>query len=417
MRFFVFLGFFFLSSHCFAVTDSIGGNPASSNFYTGTGALGRSLGFNKNSGVRIGGQWIGDVNWLMTRGLSRRKWTVDSLIQLSLNLDTEKLGGWKGGIFGVEYLQFNGGPTNSDAGVAQGYNGLIASTPLNRYELYQYWFRQEFLSGKFVLRIGKSVPLFDFNNVIRPIPLENETLSIPSVTSLIYTPIFVNSTMLGVLPGYYDSAFGITATYLPSKHFYASYGIFDGNLARGKRTGLRGPQFNGYYFQILESGASWFLGENKKPGTFGIGAWNQSGKLSIPHKVWQKGARGAYLFGSQRLWWQHPNKDNSGLNGFFQFGINNSKVLPFSKYVGLGFTAIGLIPNRINDSMGVGMALAWLNRHLFPRRTELMFQAYYQTKLLGSVYLEPVISYIPTPGLSKNSKNIWASTVRVIALF
>lgn len=43
-------------------------NPSAVEIYTGTGALGESLGFEKDSGVRIGALWIGDLNYLIAGG-------------------------------------------------------------------------------------------------------------------------------------------------------------------------------------------------------------------------------------------------------------------------------------------------------------------------------------------------------------
>jgi porin len=69
------------------------------------------------------------------------------------------------------------------------------------------------------------------------------------------TPVFLNPTLLGAMPGYYNSAYGITATVAPTINTYVSYGIYDGNLARGEQTGLNlTPEFNGYYFMIGEVG-------------------------------------------------------------------------------------------------------------------------------------------------------------------
>ncbi len=58
------------------------------------------------------------------------------------------------------------------------------------------------------------------------------------------------------MPGYYDSATGITSTYAPSKNFYVSCAAFDGNQAVGEAIGLNGPKFNGHYFYIAEVGCS-----------------------------------------------------------------------------------------------------------------------------------------------------------------
>lgn len=396
-------------------TDSLSSNPAAVTITTGTGTLGEYFGLTKDSGVRLGGLLIEDVNYLFCGGLEPKKWSGNSLFILDLYLDTEKLKWWRGGSFGSEFLQFNGRPTNTEAGSVQGYNSLPATPPFDRSELYQLWFRQEFFDKKFIIRIGKHVPSYDFNNVIRPLPLEEKSFAIPATTSLIYTPIYVNSTLLGVLPGYYNSAYGMVLTYAPKKDIYLNYGIYDGNLARGKQTGLRGPQFNSYRFQIIEFGYTW--GQKSYPGDIGIGGWNQSGKLTAPNGITEHGANGLYLFGSQRLWWQHFGKDNSGINAFVQAGINDSKTLPVTLYVGAGLTFLGLVPNRIDDSFGIGMALARLNPRQFVRRSELIVQGYYQAKLFADTYFLSAISYIPNPGLSEKLKPAIAATARIIALF
>src|SRR5262245_42044290 len=149
-------------------TSAISGNPGASDIITGTGTLGRLLGFGKDSGVYLGGVWIGDGNWLMSGGLDPGQWSYESLTLLSLTLDSEKLVGLKGGLFGIEFLQFSGQPANEQAGVVQAYEGLEASRPLVRQELYELWWRQVLLDGKLIVRIGKSIPTFDFDNVSRP---------------------------------------------------------------------------------------------------------------------------------------------------------------------------------------------------------------------------------------------------------
>lgn len=78
------------------------------------------------------------------------------------NLDAEKLSGWKGASFGIQFLQFNGEQTNRQAGSVQGYNSLPGAEPLNRSELYQLWYRQSLFDDKLTFRIGKMIPKFDF---------------------------------------------------------------------------------------------------------------------------------------------------------------------------------------------------------------------------------------------------------------
>lgn len=342
-------------------------NPSAVEIYTGTGELGQWLGFEKDSGVRIGALWIGDLNYLIAGGKTPHKMSGNNLAQVSLHVGTEK-----GGLFGAEFLQFNGRPTNIEAGSVQGYNSLTGSKPLDRSELYQLWYRQVLFNGKVIIRIGKSIPNYDFNNVIKPHGMKG----VSATTSLTYTPIYVNTTMLGVLPGYYNSAYGVTVMVVPSESFYLSYGGYDGNLARGKQTGLRGPQFNGYYFHIAEVGI----------GNISFGGWYQSGK-----REW-----GLYAFGAQEL--------SCGIIGFFQAGANDSKSLPMTRYFGAGLTFIDW--TRPKDSFGFGVAASKLRR-----RNEVILQSYYQMYLFEGGYWESALSYI------KNRSYAMAATSRLIVLF
>lgn len=403
-------------------SDSISSNPAAVNITPGTGELQKyfekKLGIENDHGIQFDGAWVGDINDLFSGGIKRAdRFTSNSLLILDMNIDTEKFIGWKGGLFDVEFLQFNGQSTNKQAGSIQGYNSLPAGSPFNRSELYQLWFRQKLFNDKLTIRIGKVIPTLDFNNVIKPVPLEEVSLLIPAVTGVIYTPIFVNSSMLGVLPGYYNSAYGITINITPIKEWYLSLGSYDGNLANGIQTGLTGPHFNGYYFNAAETGITWLSGKDRKPGTIALGGWHQTGRLEASPTLSENGASGFYLFGSQRLWYKNPGVDISGISAFYQFGANDSDVLIMNKYLGAGLTAFGLVSHRLNDSMGIGGALAWLNPDRFERKTELILQAYYQAEIIKGVYIEPALSYIPTPGASPSLDAAWAGTVRAIVLF
>jgi len=395
----------------------ISANPGAVDQVTGTGLACEWLGFTKDSGVFLGGVWAGDTNYLISGGEQPRSWSWNSLLILNLDLDSEKLIGWKGGKFGIDFLRFDGEPTNERAGSVQGYNSLPGPPPLHRSELYELWWRQELFDRKLIIRIGKTVPTVDFNNVLRPVPTQDQSRFVPSVSGLLYTPVFKNPTLFGAMPGYYNSACGVTVTLAPVKWWYLNYGFYDGSLATDVQTGITGPHFNGYYFNIAETGFSWRLGENHLPGKIGAGFWDQTGRLSGPNGISENGTSGFYLFGSQRLWYQHPDKDNSGISTFFQFGTNCSETRPVNHYFGMGLTAFGLVPNRPKDSMGCGISSAWLNPNVFQRSSELMFQGYYQAHIIAATYVEPAISYIPTPGASPDLGSAWATTVQVTILF
>lgn len=391
----------------------ISGNPGAVDILTGTGELGNLLRIPKSSGVRLGGVLMGDYNAILC-GADGRRLTGNGLLIVDLSINLQKAIGWKNAFFGSEFLQFNGQRTNADAGVVQGYNSLTGAPPLNRSELYQLWLRQEFFDNKFSIRIGKTVPTYHFNNVSKPVPTSNPAVSIPSVSGLIYTPIFVNTTLLGVIGGYYNSVYGAEATIAPVEQAYINLGFYDGRLANGVQTGLTGPRFNGYYFSIIEGGCGW---NTSKPGIAAVGGWYQSGTLRAANQE-DNGTGGFYAFGSQALWVKESQTTNKGnISGFFQFGWNNSKTLPMNLYVGMGLTAFALVPSRPNDSFGMGIAWSRLNPHIFSRYSELMIQGYYQTQVYKFIYFQPVLSYIPNPGAHPTKSNVCTLTGRMIVLF
>ena len=104
--------------------SGVSSNPGAVNIELGTGALGRAIGLDKKSGVRLGGLWIGDLNYLYCGGFKPKSWNGNYLFQLSLDFDMEKINNWKGALFEISLLQFNGRPVNADAGSVQGYNSL-----------------------------------------------------------------------------------------------------------------------------------------------------------------------------------------------------------------------------------------------------------------------------------------------------
>ena len=397
--------------------SGVSANPGAVNFVTGTGELGRLLGFDKASGVELGGLWLGDTNYLASGGAESGKSSFNSLVILDLNIDLEKRLRIPGAQFGAAFLQFNGQSSNAQAGVISGYNSLPGLPPLARSELYELWWRQQLFGDKLILRFGKTVPTNDFNNVIRPVPVRDLSLSIPAVSGLIYTPVFVNPTLLGVMPGYYNSAYGVTTTFAPTRNVYLSYGLYDGSGARGEQTGLRAtPAFNGYYFNIGEIGYAWQLGPQKMPGTFALGGWGQTGNLSA-NGIKENGTQGFYAFASQRLWLRKPGFDNSGVTSFFQFGTNESKTMIVNKYAGGGFTGFGLVPKRPKDSVGIGVGMSRLNENFGFRRSEAMLQAYYQAHIADNIYFQPTVTYVPNPGQSPSLSAATAITMRVTFLY
>jgi porin len=401
-----------------AASSAIAGNPGAVNIVAGTGELGRLLGLDPESGLRLGGVLVSNGNYLISGGNAPGTTSFNNLLLTDLDADLDKLAHIPGASFGAALLRFDGQLSNQQAGVVTGYNGLTGAPPLDRTELYELWWRQSLFSDTLMVRIGKTVPTYDFGNVVRPVPVQDLSLRIPGVSGLLYTPIFVNPTILGALPGYYNSAYGVTATVAPTERFYLSLGGYDGNLARREQTGLQlAPTFNGYRFQIGEAGTGWLLGPDSLPGAFAIGAWDQTGMLSTPQGITQNGTHGGYTFASQRLWRGERDGDSRGISGFVQLGANNSRTILATRYVGLGVTAFGMVPGRPMDSLGAGVAWSRLNHNPDLRPAEALLQFYDQIELFGSVYLQPTLTLSPNPGEKTARAPAIAFTLQSTVLF
>ena len=403
-------------------SPAISGNPAATDYsIVGTGWLGRTLGLKDEWGIRLGGLWLADGNLVATGGAVPGGLTANQALFIGLHLDADKMVGWKGASFGFQFLQFNGsdvrGDTNAQAGSITGYNSIVSTAPFNRTELLEAWYLQDMIKDVLALRIGRVVPTYDFGNVLRPVALADPSQNIPAVSGLLWTPVFVNGSMIGAMTGYYNPANGVTLNFSPTKNFYVNLGIYDGNRAHRVETGLNPPMFNGNWFNIGEVGVNWLLGEGHHPGQFGIGLWRQTGVLTA-RNISEDGTGGFYLFGSQRIIKNiNPKVTDSSISGFFQVGANSSQTLPITQYYGAGLTAFSPFGDRPSDSMGVGIALSRLNQNLFQRQSELMFQAYYQALVIDSIYLQPTVTYIPTPGLSPTLPGALTTTLRLTVLF
>lgn len=426
-------------------STAVSGNPAATNILTGNGRLGEVLGINRN-GWRLGGLTINDANGILSGGLGPGKWAGQTLTLADLSFNADEAGIWDGAMFGSEFLYYAGygagpvvngveqsqGSPNALAGTVMGFNSLDGAPPIHRAELYELWYRQELYEKKVVVRIGKSVPTYDFGNVSKPVRMKDPQSNIPSTSSAILTPLYVNPTMLGIIPGYYNSATGIVISLLPNDHFYAQYGFFDGNLAAGQQTGLEGPHFTGHYFHIGEIGANWLIGQKQKPGQCGIGYWGQTGLLTGFSGQSISGAQGFYMFGSQRLYWENYGENNQGLGCYLQFGTTDSDIVFTHRFFGCGLTYYGPLPNRDDDSAGFAMAVGHMTNDPNAGRVffsgyppgpaplgsdETILTWYYQFKVAPSAFLQPNLSYIPNPARVPGTPAAFPLTIQATVLF
>jgi porin len=403
------------------LTLAVNPRALSGGYYSGL--LQKALGLSPDSPVKFGGVVTLGGNWLASGGLRPGATTGDFVLGLGTDIDAERLLHIPGGEFFTSGIVYEGADSNGRVGSVQVYDNLAPPKDFHRLELYELWWRQRLFEDKLIAKIGKINAGGEFGQVLIPAPTAESNMRDWTVSDLLYTPSGLITTNFK-MPIYPNPAWGVAMSFLPTKNFYASYGLFDGNGARGEQTGVKvGPEFNSYKFHIGEAGYAWRLGNQGKPGRFAAGIWRQTGDLATGTLTSEKnaavmtnGATGYYAFGYQRLWYRHPGTDPSGLIGFTQFGHSDSHSNTANWYAGGGLTALGLVPCRPSDTTGVGIAWSKLNSDadagliFYPdvpssytstslRTSELMLQVFYQLNLIPPIMgLQAAYTAIPTPG-------------------
>ena len=409
------------------------GNPAASQTAPGTGELGQLLGLPSDGALRISGVWVGNGSVQWSGGLSKSNDAAQELL-LEASLDLGKAIGLDHTWIWVQGLQVNGSANAGGvSGSVQGSNSLVAAPPLDRTELFEFAIRKDVLDGRLRLIAGKQSPSTIFANINRPDVTEDPRYKIASITSLAFTPIYSMPSLLGRLPGYTDSALGLHATVQPGwleDRSYLSAGVFDGRGGLGDAsvlTGLVMPSLSGPLFSIVEAGSGWVVGETRKPGSIGVGAWSQGGESlrcnrSNPQQcISEIGTWGAYLLMDQRLSNFRPDQDSSGINTFLSAGWSPSNTNLINASITGGLTFFGPFKARPNDSLGIGLSWAQINTREFLSHTfnsnELMLQGYAQIALTKSLFLQPTLTLLPQVGLREAENNSFSGLMQITMLF
>ena len=104
-------------------------NPQAAYTFAGWDQLGTALGLSEESGLRLGGYFISESNWIASGGA--RPDSVFSNVVLGIHalLDTDKAFHLPGGTLGIEFLESAGGPANPASGTVQQFTTMDWPSP------------------------------------------------------------------------------------------------------------------------------------------------------------------------------------------------------------------------------------------------------------------------------------------------
>jgi porin len=363
------------------------------------------------------------------------------LTTVTLEMDTEKAFGLKGGTLNVSGLQVYGGQLNADdLLVLQTLSDIDAPIGIRLWEL---WYQQK-LGDKFDVKIGEQ-------------SLDEEFIIAPSGNSLFINgvsgwPGLPTVDLPGGGPVYPLAALGVRGRAQMTDSVTVLAGVFNGSPIPFDSPSTPASNPHGVSFPldtgtlaIAELQYAYGSGAQGKanadgplPGVYKLGAWYDSYKfddqqtdtISLPLASPLSNGMPATPHGDFSLYgvmdqmiWRSKDNANRSLNVFFRpmFTPYQDRNL-VSASINAGFVLHGPLPGRDNDAFGVEMGTVWASsgasnfdrqmQFFQPsvytpiRSSETFIEATYQFQALPSWVIQPDVQYFINPGLGIANPNV-----------
>jgi len=306
------------------------------------------------------------------------------LASASLTLDTGRLGLWPGGTVVVAGEHQDGSGVSREVGSIADI-GTLDGSPRHFTHLSAYALQQSFFDDRLVARFGK----YD----------ANAGFVDSDLTSAFLNGDFEPPANIP-MPTYPYPALGLALFADPVPWLTLAAASFGADLGVHENGGA--GLFQGRVFAIAE------LTLHASPfglaGHFNAGAWLRSVETPDPAKP--AGSRsfarnyGAYLLLDQQLFSEDPKHPEQGLGAWFQLAWAPPDRNAIDLWVGGGLVYTGLVPDREEDQLGLGVANAGLTSgpdettHVRP---EVVIECFYAIQLAPWLQLQPDLQVVLDP--------------------
>ncbi len=356
------------------------------------------------------GAWISNTSGGLKRGTS-----YIGNLDLTMTLDTAKLGLWPNGTFFIYGLHTHrtASPSATYIGDLQAVSNIDGP---RLFRLYEFWYEHKFADEIYSLLLG----LHDLNS---------------EFVTTEYGGLFINSSF-GIIPtmslNTTVSTFPITAPavrfkWTPNESFEWLFGVYNGDpgdenynphgvrWAFNKKHGLLSIS------ELSMKGDLDFIQQGQSlPGAVKIGAWHSNNDLDDVLDVDANSVRirhddnyGIYGIFDQDI---YREDENQGLGFFLQLGAAPKDRNQVSGYIGAGFNYTGLIPGRNEDVVGLAIASAQISKDYRVanslEKKEETLELSYRAQVTPSIVLQPDVQYIKNPGADPNIKDAVATTIQ-----
>ncbi len=322
-------------------------------------------------GISFSLQEIDEVLGNVSGGL-RQGAAYDGLTTFGLQLDTSRLG-WRGGLFNISALQIHGRNfSQEELGSLQTSSGIAADRATRLWEL---WYQQSFLDGKFDVKIGQQSIDQEFMVSSNSALFLNTMMGWPAVPSY---------DLPAGGPAYPLSTPGIRFRGQPTPALTVLAGVFNGDPTGGRDDGdADGTMFNLHSGVMAIGEVQYALNQPAQgdmvspdqqpsglPGTYRIGLWYDSEKVpdqryddtglsladpnSSGNPALHRGDFSLYAVADQMIWRPDPQSTQS-VNAFLRVMTalpDSRNLITFSANGGL--TLKKPFEGREDDTAGIG---------------------------------------------------------------
>ena len=344
---------------------------------------------------------------------------------MELSIDLEKLAGLPGLTFHANAFQIHGrGLSECCLGNLATVSGIEAQASSRLYEL---WLEQALWDDRVALRLGQLAVDTEFFTSQYAGLFVNATFGWPAV---------MGANLPAGGPAYPLAAPGLRLKLAPVENVTFLAALFDGDPAgpgedpqRSNRSGTRfRTRDPGLAIAELNLGFTLGSGAAGLPGMVKLGGYHHFGGFDdlrrdanglslrdpassgVPRRI--RGNSGIYASLDQ-LAYREPGTRDQGLGVFLRVAGSPSATSQIDFYADGGVTYKGLLPGRVNDTLGLGLAYAHVSsaargldrdQLLFGptpqpvRSSEAVAEVSYQGEVVPGLTVQPFLQYILRPG-------------------
>ncbi len=356
-------------------------------------------------GVNIHGAFVTSP-MILGKGHGETKKTKGSyrnLLILGTELDTEKMGLYKGGTLFIQYMAGNVGV--NPAGYFGSYSEIDCLAPeKSTNQIAQLYYEHTFKDDLFSLKIGKQNANEDFHNTENGGMFINHSYHIsPNIP----------------MPDCITPQMGVRAKLKVLENLYLQTGIYDGDIREGATPKGFFSGENGY----VTFAETHYLADFKGyEGKYILGGWLHSAGQhnefeNFKNEKPEDYNHGGYLALEQKLF--HAFEDNSGgLSILGQLSLANKNLNEIPCYCSLCLIWRGITEKRKEDALGIALAWHQYNnslRHSENKTSEKIVEFFYKFKVTNFLSVKPGFQYIMRPG--GDGPGSFALGVRTVLVF